>query len=65
MRTRTELVNDNRGVVIINEDNCFFWAYLCVNVRNGFHEAEACNKEWTGKTFKGAERWAKKQLGIK
>jgi len=51
----------NRAVVI-NEQNGRVWANLYVNARNGLQAADITAQRWTGKTVKGAESWAAKQL---
>lgn len=39
-----------------------FPACLYVNARDGIQNADITNLRWSGKTVKGAEKWAKKQL---
>ena len=51
----------NRAV-IINEQNGRVFANLYVNARNGIQSADITSQRWTGKTVKGAESWAAKQL---
>lgn len=51
----------NRAVVI-NEQNGRVSANLYVNARNGLQDADITSQRWTGKTIKGAEAWASKQL---
>lgn len=53
--------NGNRAVVINEQDGCV-WACLYVNARNGIQGADITSLRWTGKTVKGAESWAAKQL---
>jgi hypothetical protein len=52
----------NRAVVIIDQGNGHVWACLYVNARNGIEQASITPSRWTGKTVKGAEKWAAKQL---
>lgn len=51
----------NRAVVINNQDG-HIWACLYVNARNGIEQASITNLRWSGKTMKGAEKWAAKRL---
>lgn len=51
----------NRAVVI-NEQNGRVSANLYVNARNGLQGADITSQRWTGKTVKGAEAWAARQL---
>lgn len=51
----------NRAVVI-NEQNGRVSANLYVNARNGLQDADITSQRWIGKTVKGAEVWAAKQL---
>lgn len=51
----------NRAVVI-NEQNGRVSANLYVNARNGLQNADITSQRFTGKTVKGAEAWAAKQL---
>jgi hypothetical protein len=51
----------NRAVVINDQDG-HIWACLYVNARDGIQNADITNLRWSGKTMKGAEKWAKKQL---
>lgn len=51
----------NRAVVI-NQQGDKVWANLYVNARNGLQGADITAQRWTGKTVKGAESWAAKQL---
>ena len=51
----------NRAVVINVQDGHVF-ANLYVNARNGLQSADITSLRWVGKTLKGAESWAAKQL---
>ena len=51
----------NRAVVI-NQQGAKVWANLYVNARNGEQDADITAQRWIGKTVKGAESWAAKQL---
>ena len=51
----------NRAVVI-NEQNGRVSANLYVNASNGLQGADITSQRWVGKTVKGAETWAAKQL---
>lgn len=51
----------NRAIVI-NEQNGRVSANLYVNARNGLQNADITSQRFTGKTVKGAEAWAAKQL---
>jgi hypothetical protein len=55
------ITQGNRAVVITNQDG-HIWACLYVNARNGIAQASITSQRWTGKTMKGAETWAAKQL---
>lgn len=57
------VTKENRAVVINqNPDGGKFWANLYVNARNGMQDADITLLRWEGKTLKGAETWAEKQL---
>ena len=57
------ITKGNRAVVIsANEQSGPFWATLWVNARNGIQDADITTARWTGKTIKGAEKWAAKKL---
>lgn len=59
----TIITKGNRAVVIsANEVSGPFWATLWVNARNGIQDASITPTRWAGKTMKGAEKWAEKQL---
>lgn len=59
----TIITKGNRAVVIsANEEVGPFWATLWVNARNGIQDADITTARWSGKTRKGAERWAQKHL---
>jgi len=51
----------NRAVVINAKDGQVF-ANLYVNARNGLQGADITTQRWSGKSVKGAEAWAAKQL---
>lgn len=53
--------NGNRAVVINVQDG-HVSANLYVNARNGLQGADITLQRWVGKTVKGAESWAAKQL---
>jgi hypothetical protein len=58
------ITKGNRAVVIsANEEAGPFWATLWVNARNGIQNADITPTMWRGKTMKGAEKWAARQLG--
>lgn len=58
---KTIKISGNRAVVI-NEQNGQVWANLYVNARNGIENADITALRWEGKTIKGAQKWADKQL---
>lgn len=58
---QTIITQGNRAVVI-NQQPGHVWACLYVNARNGMQDADITNLRWSGKTVKGAQRWAAKQL---
>lgn len=55
------IIEGNRAVVI-NGQGGNFWANLYVNARGGLNGADITTSMWTGKTAKGAEKWAAKML---
>ncbi len=59
--SQTILTNGSRAVVI-NEQDGYFWANLYVGARNGLDGASITPSRWTGKTLKGAQKWAAKML---
>lgn len=59
---QTVKTKGNRAVVINDQGNGHVWASLYVNARNGLADADITNLSWRGKTIKGAEKWAAKQL---
>lgn len=62
MNTLT-VTKENRTVVINqNNEGGVVWASLYVNTRNGMSHATATGRRWTGKTIKGAKKWAEKVL---
>jgi hypothetical protein len=52
----------NRAVVINQQENGRVSANLYVNARNGLQGADITALRFVGKTVKGAESWAAKQL---
>lgn len=58
---QTIITEGSRAVVINNQDG-HIWACLYVNARNGIADASITSSRWSGKTMKGAEKWAAKQL---
>lgn len=58
---RKTITKGNQAVVI-NEQDGHVWADLYVNVRDGIRNASITGVCWSGKTVKGAERWAQRQL---
>lgn len=57
------ITQGNRAVVITSQDDRV-QANLYVNARNGIADASITPSRWTGKTVKGAEKWAAKQLAV-
>lgn len=51
----------NRAVIINNQEG-YVWANLYVNAREGIEKADITLERWTGKTVKGAKRWAERVL---
>lgn len=51
------ITKGNRAVVITSQDGRV-WANLYVNARNGIADASITLSRWSGKTVKGAEKWA-------
>lgn len=58
----TKIITKENRAVAINDQGGHVWANLYVNARNGIQSADITNLRWTGKTVKGAEKWAAKQL---
>ena len=54
--------NNGSRTVVINVKDGHVFANLYVNARNGLQSAEITSLRWVGKTLKGAESWAAKQL---
>ena len=54
--------NGNITVVITGGDGRSYVARLYVSVRKGLGYAAITPQRWEGKTLKGAEKWADKQL---
>jgi hypothetical protein len=58
----------NRAVIITTQNDSLVWASLYANVRNAnsvgdiVTMGDIINLTWSGKTMKGAEKWAAKQL---
>lgn len=48
--------------VVINDQDGYVFANLYVNARNGIENANITNFRFSGKTVKGAERWAARQF---
>lgn len=61
MQTKT-ITKGNRAVVITTLGPGRIQANLYVNVRNGIEQASITPSRWTGKTVKGAEKWATEKL---
>lgn len=59
----TKIITKGNRAVVIKVQEGGVWAYLCVNARNGIGDADVTCFTWSGRTLKGAERWAAKQLG--
>jgi hypothetical protein len=61
--SQSEIIKTKGGrAVVINEQDGHFWANLYVGARQGLAHASITQTRWTGKTLKGAEKWAEKQL---
>lgn len=56
------ITQGNRAVVINEQEAGHVWANLYVNARDGLQNSDITLLRWTGKTVKGAEKWAAKQL---
>ena len=60
------ITRENRAVVINIQKNDsgsdFVWANLYVNARAGLMNADITTRQWTGRTVRGAEKWAEKVL---
>lgn len=59
---QTKIITNGNSSVVINKQGLCVWANLYVNTRNGYGDITGIR--WEGKTIKGAERWAKKQLQL-
>lgn len=55
------ITKGSRAVVITSQDGRV-QANLYVNVRDGIANASITPSRWTGKTVKGAEKWAAEKL---
>lgn len=62
MTNKQEIVTSGNRAVVINQQGESCWANLYVNARNGIQSADITALRWTGKTLKGAHKWAAKQL---
>lgn len=60
--TSTKTITKGNRAVIINQQDNYVWANLYVNARDGIQHADITLSRWEGKTMKGAERWAAKNL---
>jgi len=60
----TKIITSGNQAVVIhqNPDGGSVVANLYVNARNGINGADITNLRWSGRTVKGAEKWAAKQL---
>ena len=59
---QTILTNGGSRAVVINEQGGLVWANLYVNARDGIANASITPLRWSGRTVKGATRWAAAQL---
>ena len=59
---QTQIITKGSRAVVINNQDGHIWACLYVNARNGITDADITPLRWTGKTIKGAEKWAAKNL---
>lgn len=59
---QTIVTKGNAAVVIVDNGNGHIFACLYVNARNGLADATITTQSWTGKTMRGAERWAQRML---
>lgn len=59
---QTILTNGGSRAVVINEQDGLVWANLYVNARDGIANASITPLRWSGRTVKGAQRWAFVQL---
>lgn len=57
-----KVIESGNRAVVINGEEGSFWANLYVNARNGLQNADITPLRWSGKSLKGAEKWAAKQL---
>jgi hypothetical protein len=60
----TTIIQKGTRAVAINQQDALVWANLYVNVLTDgdVRDATITPTRWQGKTVKGAERWATKQL---
>jgi len=59
---QTILTNGSSRAVVINEQDGLVWANLYVNARDGIANASITPLRWSGRTMKGAKRWAETLL---
>lgn len=57
-----KIITKENEAVVINGKDGYFWANLYVNARDGIDSAAITGLKWSGKTLKGAEKWAAKQF---
>ena len=57
-----KIITKGNSAVVINDQDGHVWACLYVNARNGLDNASITPLRWSGRTMKGAEKWAAKQL---
>ena len=60
--SQTILTNGGSRAVVINEQDGLVWANLYVNARGGIANASITPLRWSGRTMKGAKRWAETLL---
>jgi hypothetical protein len=58
----TKTITQGNRAVVINVQGSQVWANLYVNARDGLAHADITALRWTGKSLKGAEKWAAKVL---
>ena len=59
---RETIVTKGSRIVVINQQDGHMWANLYVNGQKGLQHATITPSRWTGKTVKGAQRWADKVM---
>ena len=58
------ILKHRNSAVVINHQEGNVWACLYVNARGGdVMDWDITNLRWSGRTMKGAVKWATKQLG--